>query len=167
MYILLIDDWLLGIVIVSVVHWSALCLTHWRPQLNFCGKRNIFNFKCNAIMSIALIYNILYILYILYMSYITSDIIPIQITVGSGESCELSPRRPGFKSGWCTLLEDSYFMRIIKSNYNNCEEFIRCLDGALISSEVNTLNSSGCFLLVGMKKNIRVVIGRHEKKHKG
>ena len=46
------------IVIASVVQWSALCLTHWRPRLNFCGKHNIFNFKRNAIMSIALIYNL-------------------------------------------------------------------------------------------------------------
>ena len=52
------------------------------------------------------------------LSYITSDIIKLQISVGSGESCELTPWRPGFKSGWCPLLEDSYFyfMRIIKSS---------------------------------------------------
>ena len=31
-----------------------------------------------------------------------------------------------------------------KDKYNLCDEFIRCLDGALLSSEVNTLNSS-CF----------------------
>ena len=105
MYILFIDDWLLCIVIASVVQWNALCLTHWRPRLNFCGKHNIFNFKRNAIMSIAL-------------SYITSDIIKLQISVGSGESCELTPWRPGFKSGWCPLLEHSnfYFIRIIKSS---------------------------------------------------
>ena len=30
-----------------------------------------------------------------------------------------------------------------KAKYNHCVDFIRCLDGALISSEVNTLNSSG------------------------
>ena len=56
MYILFIDDWLLCIVIASVVQWSALCLTHWRPRLNFCGQHNIFNLKRNAIMSIV-IYN--------------------------------------------------------------------------------------------------------------
>ena len=27
--------------------------------------------------------------------------------------------------------------------YNHCVVFIRCLDGVLVSSEVNTLNSSG------------------------
>ena len=30
-----------------------------------------------------------------------------------------------------------------KDKYNHCDDFIQCLDGALISSEVNTLNSSG------------------------
>ena len=30
-----------------------------------------------------------------------------------------------------------------KVMYNHCEEFIRCFDGALISSEVNTRNSWG------------------------
>ena len=105
MYILFIDDWLLCIVIASVVQWSAVCLTHWRPWLNFWGKHNIFNFKRNAIMSIAL-------------SYITTDIFKLQISVGSGESCELSSWSPGFKSRWRLLLEDSYlyFMRIIKSS---------------------------------------------------
>ena len=101
MYILFIDDWLSCIVIASVVQWSALCLTHCRPWLNFCGNHNIFNFKRNAIMS-----------------YITTDKLILQISVGSGESCELTPWRPGFKSGWRQLLEDSYlyFMRIIKSS---------------------------------------------------
>ena len=82
MYILFIDDWSLWIVIGSVVQWSVLCLTPWRPW---------------------------------------------------------------FKSGWCHLLEDSYlyFMRIIKSSITIVLAFIRCLDGALISLEVNTLNSSG------------------------
>ena len=104
MYILFIDDWLLCIVITSVVQWSALCLTHWRPWFNFCGKHNIFHFKRNAIMSIAL-------------SYITTDQIYLKVSVASGESCELTPWRPGFKSGCCPLLEFSYFyfMRIIKS----------------------------------------------------
>ena len=30
-----------------------------------------------------------------------------------------------------------------KVKYNHCDDFIWCLDGALISSEVNTPNSSG------------------------
>ena len=30
-----------------------------------------------------------------------------------------------------------------KVKYNHRDEIIRCLDGALMSSEVNTLNSSG------------------------
>ena len=30
-----------------------------------------------------------------------------------------------------------------KVKYNHCDDFIRCLDGALISLEVDTLNSSG------------------------
>ena len=85
MYILFVDDWLLCIVIASVVQWSALSLTPWKP---------------------------------------------------------------GFKSGWCPLLEVSYFyfhalMRNYKVKYNHCDDYIRCLDGASISSEVNTLNSSG------------------------
>ena len=82
-----------------------------------------------------------------------------------------------------------------KVKYNHCDDFIRCFDGALISSDVNTLNSSGsdtrknvdrgttvvfllvnmekntmgntCFLLVFMKKTLLFFIGRHEKKHKG
>ena len=63
-------------------------------------------------------------------------------------------------------------MRNYKVKYNHCEDYIRCLDGASISSEVNTLNSSGSdprknvdmgkdegchyhFSLVVMKKTIR------------
>ena len=30
-----------------------------------------------------------------------------------------------------------------KVKYNHCDDFIQCLDGALLSSEVITLNSSG------------------------
>ena len=30
-----------------------------------------------------------------------------------------------------------------KDKYNHCVDFLQCLDGALISSEVNTLISSG------------------------
>ena len=36
----------------------------------------------------------------------------------------------------------SLFHANYKIKYNHCVDFIRCLDGALISSEVNTLNSS-------------------------
>ena len=36
----------------------------------------------------------------------------------------------------------SIFHANYKDMYNLCDEFIRCLDGALLSSEVNTLNSS-------------------------
>ena len=52
------------------------------------------------------------------LPYITSDKIKLKITVGSDESCELTPWRPGFKSGCCPLLDVSYFyfMRIIKSS---------------------------------------------------
>ena len=64
------------------------------------------------------------------MSYITSDIIKLQFSVGSGESCELTPWRPGFKSGFCLLLEDSYhyFMLIIKSSIT----FVMTLSGVLM-----------------------------------
>ena len=37
----------------------------------------------------------------------------------------------------------SLFHANYKVKYNHCDDFIRCLDGALISSEVNTPNSSG------------------------
>ena len=55
-----------------------------------------------------------------------------------------------------------------KDKYNHCVDFIQCLDGALLSSEVNTLISSGS----DPQKNVEVVTllffsGRHEKKHKG
>ena len=169
MYILFIDDWLLCIFIASVVQWCVLCLTHWRPWLNFCGKHNIFNLKRNAIMSIVL-------------SYITSEKSKLQISVGSGESWELTPWRPGLKSGWCPLLEDSYlyFYANYKVKYNHCVDIIRCLDGALISSEVNTLNSScsdprkkvdwGATVVIYWSTwgvTLSFFIGRHEKKHKG
>ena len=54
-----------------------------------------------------------------------------------------------------------------KVKYNHCDDFVRCLDGALISSEVNTLNSSGS----DPRKNVdrgtlSFFIGRHEKKKK-
>ena len=115
MYILFIDDWLLCIVIASVVQWSVLSLTHWRPRLNFCGKHNIFNFKRNAIMS-----------------YITTDMFKLKISVGSGESCELTPWRPRFKSGWCLTLLFFIGRHEKKHRGQHC-----------------------CFLLVTMKKNIR------------
>ena len=55
-----------------------------------------------------------------------------------------------------------------KVKYNHCEDFSRCLDGALISSEVNTLNSSGS----DPRKNVAGVtlmlfIGCHEKNIRG
>ena len=37
----------------------------------------------------------------------------------------------------------SLFYANYKVKHNLCDDFIRCLDGALISSEVNTLNNSG------------------------
>ena len=37
----------------------------------------------------------------------------------------------------------SLFHANYKVKYNHCGDLIQCLDGALISSEVNTLNSSG------------------------
>ena len=37
----------------------------------------------------------------------------------------------------------SLFHANYKVKYNLCDDFFRCLDGALISSEVNALNSSG------------------------
>ena len=46
--------------------------------------------------------------------------------------------------------------------------FTQCLDGALISSEVNTLNSSGSDPCRNVDRGTTVVLfGRHEKKHKG
>ena len=36
----------------------------------------------------------------------------------------------------------SLFHANYKVKYNLCDDIIRCLDGALLSSEVNTLNSS-------------------------
>ena len=36
----------------------------------------------------------------------------------------------------------SLFHANYKVKYNLCDDFNRCLDGALLSSEVNTLNSS-------------------------
>ena len=56
------------------------------------------------------------------LSYITTAIFKFQISVGR-------------------LL--SLFHANYKVKYNLCEVFIRCLDGALLRSEVNALNSSG------------------------
>ena len=77
----------------------------------------------------------------------------------------------------------SLFHANYKVKYNLCDEFNRCLDGALISSVVNTLISSSsdsCKNIVrgtavvfywSTWKNKRVTlsffIGRQEKKHKG
>ena len=59
----------------------------------------------------------------------------------------------------------SLFHANYKVKYNHCVDFIHCLDGALISSEVNTLNSSG---RIPAKTSTGVplsfFIGRHEKK---
>jgi hypothetical protein len=56
-----------------------------------------------------------------------------------------------------------------KVKYNHCDDFVRCLDGALISSEVNTLNSSGSDPSKNVDRGtLSFFIGRHEiKKHKG
>ena len=76
------------------------------------------------------------------LPYITSDIIKLQISVGSGESCELET---GVQVWLMTSVGRllSLFHANCKDKYNLCDEFIRCLDGALLSSEVNSLNSSG------------------------
>ena len=132
MYILFIDDWLLCIVIASVVQWSALCLTHWIPWLNLCGKHNIFNFKSNAIMSIAL-------------SYITSDTIKLNNLSGKWRELWANPLETGVQVRLMTSVVRllSLFHANYKVNYNLCDDCFRCLVGALLTLEVNTLNSSG------------------------
>ena len=159
MYILFIDDWLYCIGIASVVQWSALCLTHWRPRLNFCGKHNIFNFKRNAIMSIV-IYNLRH----------------NNFTNLSGKWREL------WAFQWAFLLETGVQVRLMSSvgkclslfhanynvKYNDCVVFIWCLDGALISSEVSTLNSSGSDPCKNVDRGTAVVFYRTSwKNHKG
>ena len=64
----------------------------------------------------------------------------------------------------------SLFHSNYKVKYNLCVVFIRCLDGALISLEVNTLNSSGSdprknvdrgntrFLLLNTEKTLGVTV---------
>ena len=58
----------------------------------------------------------------------------------------------------------SLFHANYKVKYNHCVEFVCCFDGALISLEVNTLNSSGsdpCKNIDRGKKSL-FFIGRHE-----
>ena len=55
-----------------------------------------------------------------------------------------------------------------KVKYNLCDDFIRCLDGALISSEVKTLNSSGSDPRKNVDRGATVVIYWSTwKKHEG
>ena len=55
-----------------------------------------------------------------------------------------------------------------KVKYNHCDDFIQCLDGALISSEGNTLNSSGLDPLKNVDRGTTVVIYWSTwKKHEG
>ena len=52
----------------------------------------------------------------------------------------------------------SLFHANYKVKYNHCDDFIQCLDGALISSEVNTLNSSGSDPRKNVDRGTAVVI---------
>ena len=52
-----------------------------------------------------------------------------------------------------------------KVKYNHCDDFVRCLDGALISSEVNTLNSSGSDPCKNVVSGTTVDI--HQRKYSG
>ena len=62
----------------------------------------------------------------------------------------------------------SLFHANYKVKYNLCGVFIRCLDGALISSEGNTLNSSGLDPLKNVDRGTTVVIYWSTwKKHEG
>ena len=62
----------------------------------------------------------------------------------------------------------SLFHANYKVKYNHCVDFIRCLNGALISSEVNTLNSSGLNPCKNVDRGTAVVfIGQHGKKMRG
>ena len=57
----------------------------------------------------------------------------------------------------------SLFHANYKVKYNHSDVFIRCLDGALISSEVDTLNSSGSDPRKNVNRGKSVVFnGRHE-----
>ena len=62
----------------------------------------------------------------------------------------------------------SLFHANYKVKYNHCVDFIRCLEGALISSELNTLNSSGSDPLKNVDGGTTVVFYWSTwKKHKG
>ena len=55
-----------------------------------------------------------------------------------------------------------------KVKYNHCDEFIQCLDGAFVSSEVNTLNSSGSDPRRNAVRGTTVIFYRPSwNKHKG
>ena len=62
----------------------------------------------------------------------------------------------------------SLFHANYKVKYNNCVDFIRCLDGALINSEVNTPNTSvsdPCKTAKGVP--LLFFIGQHGKNMRG
>ena len=55
-----------------------------------------------------------------------------------------------------------------KVKYNHCDEFIQCLDGAFVSSEVNPLNSSGLYPRKNVNRGVTVdVYWSTWKKHEG
>ena len=54
-----------------------------------------------------------------------------------------------------------------KVKYNHCVDFIWCLDGAMISSAVNTLNSSGSDPCKKVDSTIVFFIGQHGKNMRG
>ena len=64
-----------------------------------------------------------------------------------------------------TLL--SLFHVNYRVKYNHCVDFILCLDGALISSEVNTLNSLGSGPCKRSGQGYDAIIGQHEKNMRG
>ena len=62
----------------------------------------------------------------------------------------------------------SLFRANYKDKYNLCDEFIRCLDGALLSLEVNTLNSSCSDPCKNVDKGaLLLFIGQHGKNMRG
>ena len=62
----------------------------------------------------------------------------------------------------------SLFHANYKVKYNLCDDFIRCLDGALISSEVNTLYSSGSDPRINVDRGTTVdLYWSTWKKHEG
>ena len=62
----------------------------------------------------------------------------------------------------------SLFHANYKVKYNHCVDFIRCLDGAFLSLEVNTLNSSCSDPRKNVDKGATVVIYWSTwKKHEG